>query len=112
MVFLFFRAVSFVVEVSLYLVQVVLGYLLMLTVMTYNVYVSISILLGVALGYIFFGHKMIEKRLKNIQRNTMPCQHCVQSEGECPYKRSGMNLFFTFEVMKLLLCKYTEYLYS
>lgn len=55
----------------------------MLTVMSYNVYVSLSILLGVAVGYTFFGQMLIEKRLKNTHL-TMPCQHCVQSEGKYP----------------------------
>lgn len=82
--FFFFRALSYLVEISLYVVQVVLGYLLMLTVMTYNVYVSLSILLGVAVGYTFFGQMLIEKRLKNTHL-TMPCQHCVQGEGKYPF---------------------------
>lgn len=77
------------VEISLYVVQVVLGYLLMLTVMTYNVYVSLSILLGVAVGYTFFGQMLIEKRLKNTHL-TMPCQHCVHGEGKYPLLVVGL----------------------
>uniref|UniRef100_A0A1B6L8B2 Copper transport protein n=1 Tax=Graphocephala atropunctata TaxID=36148 RepID=A0A1B6L8B2_9HEMI len=73
------RKAYYFMEVSLYVIQVILGYLLMLSVMTYNGYVSLAILLGFAVGYALFGQLLIEGRLKSIQFK-IPCQQCLQGE--------------------------------
>lgn len=41
-------------QTVLHVVQVVLGYLLMLVVMTFQVYLGIAVVIGVGLGYFFF----------------------------------------------------------
>uniref|UniRef100_A0A1B6F343 Copper transport protein n=1 Tax=Cuerna arida TaxID=1464854 RepID=A0A1B6F343_9HEMI len=73
------RKVYYFIEVSLYMIQVILGYLLMLSVMTYNGYVSMAILFGFAVGYALFGQTLIERRLQSIQFK-IPCNHCLGSE--------------------------------
>ncbi|XP_070581730.1 protein SLC31A2-like isoform X2 [Ptychodera flava] len=39
----------------LHIFEVVIGYLLMLAIMTYNAYIFLSVLLGLGIGYLFFG---------------------------------------------------------
>jgi copper transporter 1 len=46
-----------VLQGFLHLVQVTLGYLLMLVAMTYNVYLFISVVLGATIGYLLFCFK-------------------------------------------------------
>lgn len=46
---------SHYVQTLLHLVQLVLSYFLMLIVMTFNVWLFISVVLGCAVGYFFFG---------------------------------------------------------
>jgi len=75
------KALYYLTEVSIYVIQVVLGYLLMLSVMTYNGYVSMAILFGFAAGYAIFGQVLVERRIRNTQLS-LPCQHCLQSEGK------------------------------
>ena len=41
-------------QTVLHIVHVALGYLLMLVVMTYQVYLGISVIIGAGLGYFFF----------------------------------------------------------
>ena len=41
-------------QTAIHVVQVVLGYLLMLVVMTYQVYLGIAVILGAGLGYFLF----------------------------------------------------------
>jgi len=44
-------------QAFLHLLQVTLGYMLMLIAMTYNVYLFISVVLGAALGYLIFNFR-------------------------------------------------------
>jgi len=42
-------------QTLLYIIQVFIGYLLMLGFMTYNTYICVSIMVGFAVGYLCFG---------------------------------------------------------
>ena len=48
---------SHYIQTILHLVQLVISYFLMLIVMTYNVWLFISVILGCTCGYFFFGWK-------------------------------------------------------
>jgi hypothetical protein len=50
-----------ILQSFLYLIQVALGYLLMLVSMTFNVWLFISIIIGAGLGYFFFNLSNILK---------------------------------------------------
>ncbi|XP_055380475.1 probable low affinity copper uptake protein 2 [Condylostylus longicornis] len=54
-------------QTLVFLFQTVLGYLLMLTVMVYNGYVFVVVILGCALGYFFFGHIAMKINMENIR---------------------------------------------
>lgn len=68
-------------DITLYVLQVIVGYMLMLSVMTYNVYVSLAIFLGVFLGYALFGQLLAAKRLKTTEL-AMMCSKCLLVERE------------------------------
>ncbi|XP_059163029.1 protein SLC31A2-like [Physella acuta] len=44
-----------ILQTIMYLMQFVGGYILMLSVMTYNVWVAVAVMVGLGLGYFFFG---------------------------------------------------------
>jgi len=46
-----------ILQAFLHLIQVTLGYLLMLVAMTFNVYLFISIVIGAAIGYLLFSYR-------------------------------------------------------
>ena len=50
-------ALHHVIQGLLHILQVAIGYMLMLVVMTYNVWLFISIILGAGLGYVIFNYK-------------------------------------------------------
>lgn len=79
-----FSVVRFLGELALWLTQQCTGYLLMLSVMVYNVYFVVAIVLGYAIGYFIFGQTTIKIKLKNCQvkRDTF----CMSDCGE-----PGMN---------------------
>ncbi|XP_029046152.1 probable low affinity copper uptake protein 2 isoform X1 [Osmia bicornis bicornis] len=60
-------------------VHTFLGYLLMLAVMTYNVYINIALVLGGCLGYWIFGPKLIELNLKEFYKR----QNILDCDKEC-----------------------------
>ena len=43
------------IQTSLYLVQFAIAYFLMLAVMTYNYWICLCVLIGIAFGYFLFG---------------------------------------------------------
>ncbi|XP_058983146.1 high affinity copper uptake protein 1-like [Musca domestica] len=43
------------IQASINLIQIIMSYLLMLVFMTYNYWLCLSVVLGLALGYLFFG---------------------------------------------------------
>lgn len=70
------RLLWFLAELGLYVVQIMLGYLLMLAVMTYNGFITIAIALGATIGYYFFGHILMARQMKSA-RLTAPCHMCI-----------------------------------
>ncbi|KAK9306311.1 hypothetical protein QLX08_003009 [Tetragonisca angustula] len=56
-----------------------LGYLLMLAVMSYNIYVNIAIILGGGIGYWIFGPKLIELNMKQYFKK----QTLIDCDKEC-----------------------------
>ena len=44
-----------IVQTLLHMVQVAVGYILMLVVMTYNLWLFFAVILGAGLGYLVFG---------------------------------------------------------
>lgn len=65
-------------DLCLWLSQQCIGYVLMLSVMIYNVYLVIAIVLGYALGYFLFGQTAVKIKLKNCQvkRDTFCMSDC------------------------------------
>ncbi len=46
-----------IIQAALYMIQGILSYALMLVFMTYNVWLCLSLILGMGLGYVLFGHR-------------------------------------------------------
>ncbi|KAL5278195.1 hypothetical protein ACFFRR_003071 [Megaselia abdita] len=59
----------------LFLFHNIFGYLLMLFVMAYNVYVFISVVFGLGLGYFLFGHISMKTNMDNIRAKTTHSLH-------------------------------------
>lgn len=55
------------------------GYLLMLAVMTYNVYINIALVAGGCIGYWVFGPKLVELKLARFHEK----QRLLQCDKEC-----------------------------
>lgn len=72
-------------------VHTFLGYLLMLAVMTYNVYINVALVLGGCLGYWIFGPKLIELNLKEFYKR----QNILDCDKEC----AGMNLYILYDLL-------------
>lgn len=66
----------FLAELGLYVIQIMLGYLLMLAVMSFNGFITIAIILGATLGYCLSGHLLVERQIRST-RLTAPCQMCI-----------------------------------
>ncbi|XP_076673842.1 protein SLC31A2 [Andrena cerasifolii] len=69
------------------------GYLLMLAVMTYNVYINIALVLGGCIGYWVFGPKLVELKLARFHEK----QRLLQCDKECAdnvvnHQRPGTNV--------------------
>ena len=60
-----FRLLILFHETGWYIVQDVLSYILMLSVMTYNGYFTIAVCLGAGIGYLVFGPVLIEIGMRN-----------------------------------------------
>jgi hypothetical protein len=73
------RALWFLLELSLYVFEVLLGYIVMLLVMTYNGYLFIAVLIGSGLSYFIFGPSMMRIRLKT-SKLKIPCDKCPKVE--------------------------------
>lgn len=69
-------------DAGIWLVLHNLGYFLMLTVMLYNGWMFVSILLGSALGYFIFGQVFMKLNLQNCQiiRDTYCMKHCGEPD--------------------------------
>ncbi|XP_066994174.2 protein SLC31A2 isoform X2 [Anabrus simplex] len=69
-------------EVMWYSVQNVLGYILMLAVMTFNGYFTIAVSLGATVGYFVFGNVLMEVGLRSecIRRPKNECPVCISAD--------------------------------
>lgn len=73
-------------QVFHWFVHTFLGYLLMLAIMTYNVYINIAIVLGGGLGYWIFGLKLIELNVERFfeKRTLLDCdKECADNIVHC-----------------------------
>lgn len=70
-------------ETLIFLFQAVLGYFLMLAVMSYNGPVFIAVLMGMALGYFLFGHFTMGLNMESQQlhRTTFKCSSNCPNGG-------------------------------
>ncbi|XP_076627791.1 protein SLC31A2 isoform X2 [Colletes latitarsis] len=66
-------------QVLHWFIHTVLGYVLMLAVMTYNVYINIAVVLGGCLGYWIFGPKLIELHMAQFHKR----QRLLECDKEC-----------------------------
>ncbi|KAL2738021.1 copper transporter 51-like, partial [Vespula squamosa] len=60
-------------------IHTTLGYILMMAVMTYNVYISIALAIGGSLGYWIFGPALIELNMSQFQER----QKIIKCDKEC-----------------------------
>lgn len=67
------------IQVLHWSIHTFLSYLLMLAVMTYNVYINVAIVLGGCLGYWIFGPKLIELNMKQFYDK----QRLLDCDKEC-----------------------------
>lgn len=63
----FFRISIYACDTSLWLVLHNLGYLIMLTIMAFNLWIFLSVLVGGGLGYFVFGQMFMKLNLENCQ---------------------------------------------
>ncbi|XP_073981897.1 high affinity copper uptake protein 1-like isoform X2 [Rhodnius prolixus] len=63
------------VELGFYIIELILGYVIMLIVMTYNGYLMLSVLLGSGIGYFLGGQTLMKLQIKRSRLN-LPCQQC------------------------------------
>ena len=61
-----------ITQTFLHMVQVAVGYLLMLVVMTYNLWLFFAVVLGAGLGYLVFGRL----RMVHASHSTITDDHC------------------------------------
>lgn len=57
-------------EAIFFLIHTSLGYFLMLSVMLYNGFLAITIILAMGLGYFLFGHISMKVNMENVQART------------------------------------------
>lgn len=77
------RFQCFIKEASVYLIHNALGYALMLTVMIYNGFLFIAVVLGMSVGYFIFGHISMRINMENVQarKTTVICTKGVNNGG-------------------------------
>ncbi|XP_071055573.1 high affinity copper uptake protein 1-like isoform X2 [Onthophagus taurus] len=97
------REISTIEKISLPLIDIMLwiftfnlGYLMMLTVMLYNGWIFISVILGSGLGYFIFGQKFMKINLQNCQmiRSSFCMKDCDNPDEEA-LRRAKKNPTFT-----------------
>ncbi|XP_055842032.1 probable low affinity copper uptake protein 2 [Episyrphus balteatus] len=64
------KLLSILAQASVFLFQNVTSYMLMLSVMVYNIYVFVAIVFGMGLGYFLFGHISMKINMENIRART------------------------------------------
>ncbi|XP_026469726.1 probable low affinity copper uptake protein 2 isoform X2 [Ctenocephalides felis] len=72
-------------ELSLHLLDGILGYAVMLSVMLYNGYMFIAVILGAAIGHFVFGYMSRKINMENVQARTTTSL-CVST---CPDQASS-----------------------
>lgn len=68
-------------EGGLYVLEVVAAYLIMLVVMTYNVWLVVAVIFGYGTAYGILGHKMAALSHKPM----IPCAHCIVSSQQSKF---------------------------
>uniref|UniRef100_A0A069DQ85 Copper transport protein n=1 Tax=Panstrongylus megistus TaxID=65343 RepID=A0A069DQ85_9HEMI len=69
------RYIWFVVEMGFYIIEIILGYVIMLIVMTYNGYLMLSVLFASGLGYFLGGQILMTLQIKRSRLN-LTCHQC------------------------------------
>lgn len=78
------RTLKLLTEAAVFLVHNTLGYALMLSVMLFNGYVFVVVVLGMGLGYFLFGHVAMRINMENMQaRTTKVICSPAYADGEC-----------------------------
>lgn len=80
----------------LHLLDGIIGYIVMLSVMLYNGYMFIAVILGAAIGHFIFGHMSRKINMENVQARTT-AQLCIST---CPDQ--GTLLYFYFNKIPFL----------
>lgn len=84
------REIWSVLDIFLHFIELLLGYLLMLMVMTFNGYIMISIAIGAGLAYMMFGTAMMNIMAQIvIQKMCTLCQ--IKSDGDSTPVTESMN---------------------
>lgn len=85
------KFLSILAQALVFLFQNVTSYILMLSVMVYNIYVFVAIVLGMGLGYFLFGHISMRINMENIRARTTHalCNERANIEGAGSSGRMG-----------------------
>lgn len=77
------------IDVVIWITSYNLGYLLMLTIMLYNGWIFISVVIGSGIGYFIFGQRFMKLNLQNCQllRSTFCMPNCSEP-GKCIFFHS------------------------
>lgn len=79
-------------EILHWIGHTILGYMLMLSVMTYNGYIAISLIIGAGIGYWIFGRTLIQLNLEHYKRAHDRITRCnVLCAGESMFDRIFFN---------------------
>lgn len=74
-------------QTAIHVVHVVLGYLLMLVVMTYQVYLGIAVILGAGLGYFLFAGLISE----GVRGKPKPCPNSTEENSAIVLSVTNFN---------------------
>lgn len=70
---------KWILQVLHWSIHTMLGYILMMTIMTYNVYINVSLVIGSCLGYWIFGPTLTELNMAQFQEK----QKIIKCDREC-----------------------------
>ncbi|XP_047366546.1 uncharacterized protein LOC124955727 isoform X3 [Vespa velutina] len=70
---------KWILQVLHWSIHTTLGYILMMAIMTYNVYISIALAIGGSLGYWIFGPALIELNMSQFRKR----QKIIKCDKEC-----------------------------
>lgn len=83
-------------QTAIHVMQVVLGYLLMLVVMTYQVYLGIAVILGAGLGYFLFAALISE----GVQEKPESCPNSTKEDSAIALGVTNFNEIGGGQLMK------------